>query len=64
MIVLSNPVYDEVDKALAEDEKKLSKVSNHVEKKLQEIANRATKAFTGFHNEIKMKESEFNKVKN
>ena len=56
--------YGEVDKALAEDEPKLLKVSENVERELQEIVKRAKKVFSGLLiSEIRIREDEFCKVK-
>ena len=59
-----DPIYGEVDKALAEDERKLMKVSENVERELQDIVKHAKKVYLGLPtSEIRIREDEFCKVK-
>ena len=61
-----DPIYDEVDKALADDERKLMDDSKDAERELQSIIEKdAKKIYTGFNtvSEIRIKETYFSPIK-
>ena len=62
-----DPIYDEVDKALADDEKKLMNDSEDAENELEKIIIKESKRiYTGFSNvtEIKIREPDLTPIKN
>ena len=62
-----DPIYDEVDKALADDERKLMNDSEDAENELENIIIKdAKKIYTGFNtvSEIRIRETDFAPIKN